>query len=59
MKGYGLTRRDYTEATWVKRGSYGRYNETRSKLGFKASCKAAKSRARRMGKETIYEQSLA
>lgn len=46
MKAYGVTKREMTEEPFVRKGPYGRYKQTRSKLGYKVQCKAAKSRAR-------------
>jgi hypothetical protein len=45
MRPYGLRRNEY-DNPFVKKGEYGRYNQTRSKLGYKVECKQIKSRAR-------------
>ena len=56
MKPYGVTKREMTEEPFVKKGSYGRYQQTRSKLGYKVQCKAAKSRARMKSKSIIRDE---
>lgn len=52
MKPYGVNRVEIYEP-FVKKGVYGRYNQTRSKLGYKLQCKSVKSRARQQSKRNI------
>ena len=58
MKPYGVTKGETINEPFVKKGSYGRYQQTRSKLGYKVQCKAAKSRARAEGKAAVMKELL-
>lgn len=52
MRPYGVRKEEYHEP-FVKIGDYGRYKQTKTKLGYKAQCKQVKSRARFEAKKQI------